>query len=214
MEGRNRMSNTHTQREAWLNAVLRRIAPVLSHHGYPLSFNVRVTCGFPSVRSLNGQRNQRIGECWSNECSKDNHYEIMISPVLDDPMRVAGVLAHEMIHAAVGLEHGHKGPFVKLAKLIGLEGKMTATTEGEAFKQLLAPILEEIGPYPHGALNAAKRSSGPKKQGTRLVKAQCPECGYVVRTTMKWIDEAGNPHCPLHGPMELVRCRHQVPLGN
>jgi hypothetical protein len=63
------------------------------------------------------------------------YFEIMISPVLDDPMRVAGVLAHELVHATVGTQHGHKGPFAKLAKKIGLEGKMTATTEGEAFKQ-------------------------------------------------------------------------------
>ena len=73
----------------------------------------------------------------------------MISLVLSDPMRVAGVLAHELVHATVGTQHGHKGPFTKLAKAIGLEGKMTATTEGDAFKQAVAPILEAVGPYPH-----------------------------------------------------------------
>jgi hypothetical protein len=63
-------------------------------------------------------------------------------------MQVAGILAHELIHASVGVEHGHKGPLRKMANALGLEGKMTATTEGEAFKRLLAPILEAVGPLP------------------------------------------------------------------
>jgi hypothetical protein len=196
--------NIHTHREAWLKAVIRRLAPMFREWGHPIPFNIRVTCGFPSTRPLSGQRNQRIGECWYAEASQDNHVEIMISPVLADPMRVAGVLAHELIHAACGPAVGHKGPFKKLAKKLGLEGKMTATTEGEAFKQLAQPILDDIGPYPHGVLNARKRSSGPKKQTTRMLKAECSDCGYTVRLTQKWVDEAGNPHCPHHGPMELV----------
>jgi hypothetical protein len=34
-------------------------------------------------------------------------------------------------HAAVGAEHGHKGPSREVAHGLGLEGKMTATTEGD-----------------------------------------------------------------------------------
>ena len=41
-------------------------------------------------------------------------------------MRVAGIIAHELIHAAVGVEHGDKGPFRAMAKGLGLEGRMTA----------------------------------------------------------------------------------------
>jgi hypothetical protein len=136
-----------------------------------------------------------LGECWSDANSKDGHTEIMISPILDDPMRVVGVLAHELVHAAVGIEYGHKEPFAKLAKAIGLEGKMTATTEGEAFKQALAPILEAVGPYPHAELSKTART----KQGTRLLKLQCPTCPYTVRITRKWLDEVGAPACPTHG---------------
>jgi hypothetical protein len=35
-----------------------------------------------------------------------------------------------------------------------------------------------------------------KKQGTRLIKCECPECGYIARVTAKWLDEAGAPICP------------------
>jgi hypothetical protein len=122
--------------------------------------------------------------------SKDGHIEIMVSPVLDDPMRVAGVLAHELVHATG--RHGHKGPFATLARAIGLEGKMTATTEGEALKRAVAPILEAVGPYPHAELTKTAR----KRQGTRLLKLQCPTCLYTVRITRKWLDEVGPPACP------------------
>jgi hypothetical protein len=77
---------------------------------------------------------------WFFARSGDDHFEILVSPVIADSMRVAGILAHELIHASVGVEHGHKGPFRQMAKALGLEGKMTATTEGEAFKRLLTPI--------------------------------------------------------------------------
>jgi len=106
-------------------------------------------------------------------------------------MRIAGVLAHEMVHAAVGVQHGHKGPFRSLALAIGLTGKMTATEESEAFKQRLAPILAEHGDYPHAKLDASNR----KKQTTRLIKTECPRCGYTARVARKWLD-VGAPICP------------------
>jgi hypothetical protein len=192
--------NSFKHREAWLHAVTERLRPIFASHGATIPDNIRLTCGFPSVRAFSAKQ-QRLGECWSGGASKDGHVEIMISPVLDDPMRVAGVLAHELIHATG--RRGHKGPFATLARAIGLEGKMTATSEGEAFKQAVAPILEAVGPYPHAELSKRQR----KKQGTRLLKLQCPTCLYTVRITRKWLDEVGAPACPTHGDdMKEARC--------
>lgn len=187
-------ANAFKHRETWLHAVADQLRAIFTFHGATIPDRIRLTCGFPSVRAFAGHR-QRLGECWSDANSKNGHTEVMISPVLDDPMRVAGVLAHELVHAAVGIQYGHKGPFAKLAKAIGLEGKMTATTEGEAFKQAAAPILETVGPYPHAELSKNART----KQGTRLLKLQCPTCPYTVRITRKWLDEVGAPACPTHG---------------
>jgi len=139
------LRNSHIHREAWLHDVAASLGETFRRFGHPIPDKVRLTCGFPSVRGI-APRNQRIGECWSNTRSGDDHYEILVSPVIADSMRVAGILAHELIHASVGVEHGHKGPFRQMAKALGLEGKMTATTEGEPFKRLLAPILEAVGP--------------------------------------------------------------------
>ena len=38
----------------------------------------------------------------------------------------------------------------------------------------------------------------PKKQSTRMLKAECPECGYTIRLSKKWAD-VGLPNCPTDG---------------
>ena len=38
----------------------------------------------------------------------------------------------------------------------------------------------------------------PKKQSTRMLKAECPECGYTIRLAKKWAD-LGLPTCPTDG---------------
>ena len=197
------MSNMFEHREAWLHGLITAVRPIFAKHGASIPNNIRASCGFPSLRALNGLQNQRIGECWAETASKDGSFEILVSPTLADPMRVAGVLAHELIHATVGVEAGHRGPFKRLALAIGLAGKMPATTEGDAFKRVLEPILDDLGPYPHAELDARRRSSGPRKQGSRLQKAMCSLCNYTVRVTRKWVDDVGLPHCPVHGAMEI-----------
>lgn len=153
-----------------------------------------VCAGFPSQGAL--ARKRRIGECWPRGASNDGLNHLFISPLLDDPVRVLGVLAHEMAHAIDDCKNKHKKPFKVLADAILLEGKVTATTEGEAFKrEIAAPILAKLGPYPHSGINASKLDKSAK-QGTRMLKCQCPECGYTVRTTRQWLEMA-IPKCPI-----------------
>jgi hypothetical protein len=188
--------NIFPHREAWLHAIINKLGPRFESTGYPIPPNIRVACSFPSLRGTAPKR-RALGQCWASTSSKDGHYEIMISPVVDDPMRVAGILAHELIHVAVGLECGHKGPFRKVAMAIGLEGKMTSTTEGDAFKRSLEPIVQVLGPYPHAELMVGQ-NSGPRKQNTRQIKCVCQLCGYLTRTSRKWLDKSGAPLCPEH----------------
>lgn len=175
-------------REDWLNVLAARLAPWFEGLGHEVP-KIRVSIGFTS----RGMRSKAIGECWSDCCSKDKVHEIFIVPTIDDPMRIADILAHEMIHAVVGLDAKHGKKFKKVAKAIGLEGKMTATIAGPDFISRATPILEEIGPIPHAQLTG--RSSEKPKQTTRLVKCECSGCGYTARTTRKWL-EAGPPWCP------------------
>ena len=63
--------------------------------------------------------------------------------------------------------------------------------------------LEELPAYPHAKLLPGM--GGGTKQTTRLIKCQCTECGYTVRTTSKWIDLGGAPICPVDEiPMEVA----------
>jgi hypothetical protein len=141
--------------------------------------------------------------------SADGHFEIFIRPDLAHapdamPAQIAAILAHELVHAAVGIPAGHGKAFKRVALGLGLVGPMRATTPGEAFLAAIAPILEAVGPLPHARLDTDGESTAPKKQKTRMLKCECATCGYTVRTARKWLELAGAPLCPIedHGQME------------
>jgi len=184
-------------REAWLMTVSAKMEKAFKDAGIPLK-KYRATCGFPCT-GARVTKKRRIGECHSTQMSKDGTAEIFIHPQLDDSLTVAGVLVHEMLHAAVGNECGHKGPFRKGMKDIGLTGKPTEAMPGDELNNKFAGIIDKIGAYPHTSLDV---NPDRKKQGTRLVKVACPDCGCIIRMTNKWIEEAGCPTCGCGGAME------------
>jgi len=191
-----RASGTLTSEE-WLRELVYRlhaeVFPVATGD-QPLP-TFRIARGFPG----GGSARTRIGECWSSVSSADGVTEMFVSPLLDDPMRVAGATAHEMVHMLVGVQHGHKAPFARVAKAIGLEGKMTATTEGEAFTAAVDPILADMPAYPAAAMSLA----GRKVKKTYLLKVTCEAEGcedVVFRMTQKVVTACEN------GPAGAVLC--------
>lgn len=183
-------------REAYLNALTALLRPKFEELKSPLPEHLHISVGFPSRGALSAKK-RRIGECWDGCASKDGAQHIFISPLLGAE-DAAHVLVHELAHAALPSGTAHKRPFASLAKKLGLEGKPTATVAGDELKSELANMLTFLGDYPHAVLSheALER----KKQSTRMKKVTCPECGYTVRTTAKWL-EKGNPLCPEHGEM-------------
>jgi hypothetical protein len=184
-------------REDWLNQVAERMRPLFTDAGAELPERFRITMSLT-------KRQKAIGVCFDRSASADGSYEILVRLDQHEPVQVAAILAHELVHAAVGVEQGHGPAFGKVARAIGLEGKLTATVPGERFVEAVAPILAEVGPFPHAPLDWAGSRSGPKKQTGRLLKVECQECGLVVRQTRKWIDEVGPAHCPEHGEMQVA----------
>lgn len=199
---------TNSNRETWLHAATTQLRPLFESAGLILPEHIHLSIGFPSKMALSTKK-RRIGECWSFNASKDKNYHIFISPLLSDALQVLGTLVHELVHAAVGCDCGHKGAFVKGAKAVGLTGPWTATGETEELKAKLAGVIDIIGQYPHGALTAAMLNR--KKQPTRLIKVVCPsgcksemEVGkkgktklvtYSARMTQVHIDAFGPPRC-------------------
>jgi hypothetical protein len=180
-------------REQWLNSLMKKMAPIVAaaygDEWKEIDMSTwRVSCGWPG----GGSRNKRIGECWSTQASKGGRTEMFISPLLEKATDVDHVLIHEMVHATVGVKHGHKGPFAKLARKIGLAGKLTSTHAGDDLRARLDIIIAKMPEYPHSSMSPM--GNGMKKQSTRMLKLECDECGYVVRTTQKWIN-VGVPVC-------------------
>ena len=174
-------------REDWLNNAVIELRPIFKSIGYPLPDLIRVTCGFPSrhARSLN----KATGEHWSAKASDDNTHEVCISPVLDEPLQVFGVLVHELAHCATDGD-GHKGRFPACVKKLWLEGKPTATVVGQKFTENFTGLVDGMGAYPHARLNV---HANKKTQSTRMLKAVC-ECGFTIRLSAKWAG-FGLPTC-------------------
>lgn len=177
-------------REEWLNAAVTELRPLFATQGHPLPDRIRVTCGFPS-QNARARKHRTIGEHWSAKASTDNSHEIFISPIQDDPFEVFGVLIHELAHAATDGD-GHRGRFPALVRGLWLEGKVTATVIGQAFRDNFGSLIDSLGAYPHSALNVPAKG---KVQSTRMLKAACPSCGYTIRLTRRWAD-IGLPICP------------------
>ncbi|MBN2713899.1 MAG: hypothetical protein JXR97_15885 [Planctomycetes bacterium] len=105
---------------------------------------------------------------------------------------------HEVCHIAAGIEAGHLAPFKRFATATGLTGKMTATIASDELNAaLIAGVIPNLGSYPHGQLTGIH--SGKKKQGTRMLKLECPTCGMVIRTTKTWLEQTGQPICACDG---------------
>lgn len=210
-------------RETWLNELATLMTPRFEEIGFPIP-KFRVAVGWTS----SGKVSNIGGECWHSSNSADKVFEILVSPISDDSMTVAAILAHELSHAAAGFKHGHKGDFAKLMIALGMLRPMTHSKPGDAFKAWCQPFIDALGKLPHARImlqperQAIDREEGEeegeedeggssnqkKKQSTRMLKAICTggieetPCGYTVRLSKKWAVELG-ACCPVHGAMEV-----------
>jgi hypothetical protein len=58
------------------------------------------------------------------------------------------------------------------------------------FNKEWGEMLTSLGAYPHAELVVPQSAT----QGTRQIKLICPTCGYILRTSAKWI-ATGLPQC-------------------
>ena len=189
------MKKTATREEWLINGARALLNAVFKPTGFTLTDKeqFRVSVGFP-----HRARQKTIGQCWGEANSADKHHEIFIHPKIDEPLRALDILTHELIHIRHG---GHKAStFGKVARAVGLEGKLTATVAGEELMRSLKAIVDKLGPFPHGALTTASVNKGGKEK-TYLKKVSCPECGYTIRVTAKWL-AVGVPTCPCGTDMQ------------
>jgi hypothetical protein len=203
-------------REPYIQALVARLRPEFGAIGIELPGKVQCSCSFAH---RGGRR--VLGACYPAAMAHDGVAQIKISPIIDDPVDVAAVLVHELIHACRP-GAGHRKPFRDIAVAIGLEGPMRSTHAGVALTEKLVAITADLGSYPHAALDfdgqpirmpgsspTPKAADDAPTQTGRLIKAFCPEHGYPVRTTRVWLARMGPPICPC-GTTMVVDTAHPL----
>jgi len=183
--------NAHTTRESWLNAAIDIFRTYFDKLGYTLPEKIRCAIAFTST----GKRAKVAGECWHPPASADQHFEIFIRADKAEPVEVLGELAHQLVHTLLPIEAKHGKDFRGIALRVGLEGKMRHALPGPVLTERLNAIAASLGPLPHAKLDFLGSSDKPKKQTTRMLKAKCPKCEYVVRVAAVHIKD-GLPICP------------------
>lgn len=187
--GASEMKSPSIIRQEWLEQSVVFFRDYFKSNWWTVPDNVRVSIGFP-VGAKDGKR--ILGQCFPREYSNDGHWEIFISPNYINSVEILETIAHELVHATVEVP-GHRGKFKDCALAIGFEMPMTFTPAGPRMLKVIEYIVASIGEFPAGDLNLLTR----KKQATNLKKCECPNCGYIARVTMKWINKLGEPICPL-----------------
>ena len=190
-------------REEWLEKVVDHLRPLYSKAEVPIPEKIRISFGWPSKNALSTKA-RRIGECWIAECASDTVNQIFISPILDSARDAVGVIAHELVHAALPPEAAHKAPFIKACKKVGLtDGKPKNVMPGPELWREIDDILAHMIPYPHAALTPRTKD---KTQTTRMLKIQCTDSShepYILRGSKK-VFALGIPNCPICGELMFL----------
>lgn len=174
-------------RESWL---LRAIEILGKEKFKPLGYKfnpIRVSVGFPDTKKA-------IGQWWKPESTVDGHASIFIHPGKGDPVEILGILVHELCHDACGIKAGHGPIFKKCAEAVGLTGKMRSALPSKETEVYLKKVANRLGKFPHSAIKKGAKPPTPK-QTTRLIKVECPACGFICRASMSKLLEVGAPFC-------------------
>lgn len=181
----------------------RTVAEAIKH------FGLKVKPEQVSITVASAGRRSALGWFWGDSWhqKKAAWHEINLCAEHLDTCDVGELIIHELAHAenhTLGIRdcsgsQCHNKHFKSMAERLGLVVKPRDkrygygfTELGEEAKSFLCKINFDRTVFQrHRNKHVGKAKSG----GTRLLKCECPECGYTIRTTQKWID-VGLPTCP------------------
>lgn len=176
-------------REQWLTELAKKSEKFFVNMKLP---PYRLTCGWPLGGALSTKR-RVLGQCFDSIVSVGGLHELFITPLLSDPLEVAGVVMHEMAHVAAGVKAGHKGRFIKIIQQVGItKNKPTQALPGDRLNEWLQKILDRLGPYPHTAMKPVTKD---KTKDAKALTLECGSCDAKVRMSTKWLESAGAPTC-------------------
>lgn len=189
--------DTKNTREAWLievgDALLSDIImPAVDDLGLglekpPVSYSINGADSNPKV----------LGLCAARCKNEQGLNAVTITPFLNDSLRIMDVLIHELIHAVLDNQDGHKLRFAQIAKRCGLVAPMTATTASPELVELLQAYVEVFGAIPHAKQDPIDK----KKQKGRSLSVACTTdgCGFKFNTSQFQIDRIAVPMCLVCG---------------
>lgn len=178
-------------REEWLTKAIIKIEMAVF---WPLQMKMptkwKATCGWSKGASA-----KAIGVCVDPVCAKDGTTHIFVIPTQDNAMNILGTLTHEMIHAIIGVDAGHKAPFREVVKKLEMSKPMTSShpVPETALWKALEEILAGLGPYPHAAMVPRKKPSKPQPWA-RWKSAKEPK--FTVLANTKKVAQYGLPRDP------------------
>lgn len=199
------MTQSNELAERWLLDAAIEILPLLPEADRPSLEGLAIHVG--AVPGTRGTSKSTLGTYVPGALTEDGKPAIFISPLVADEPTVLATLTHELVHhASVTLYDaaGHGKTFGRIARAIGLDGPLTATTASPALADELAGIVIVLGGYPIAAIQPERIR---RKQSTRMLRLTCPRCSNILRGSRK----SAVPLCDgyeteeHHAPVRMVR---------
>lgn len=191
-------------REQWLTQATDRLRPLLTTVEVVLPPKLLLSVGFPKS---GGGAKTTIGQCWGQQASADGSTQhIFVCPTLSRPTLVVSVLLHELVHAGVGVDAKHRGPFARAMRALGFTGRLTATDDNdvtETLKAQLDAVVADLSEYPHSAIVPKER---PQREGRlNIVLRSTNDDDYKIGMKTDLFKEHGAPLDPWGEKMVPVR---------
>jgi len=169
-----------------LNILDKKGIDTKTHAGSGVEIHISDTRGRKRVTN-NQKGSHALGLCYPKSASTGNLRVIEVDRETDNLWETIDTVAHEVTHAVLDEETGHKGLFPEIVKSVfKLGGKPTATVPTEEMKELFYDFLIEHGGYPHIAFRPSHR-----KQTTRMVKCWCTDFQCPAGTEKSMLEGKG-----------------------
>jgi hypothetical protein len=135
-----RLKNRHETSEGWLRAATNDLRPYYTDRGLTIPEKIRFSIAFTSngkpKRETSADEGRWPAECWPGAATDDGFSEIFIRADFADPAQILGILAHELVHAALPeAKHGKEFRDAALGHGRGRPMRRGGPGPGGAFKQ-------------------------------------------------------------------------------
>lgn len=165
----------------------------------------------------NGLRGVTYFKRWQNGASDPAPLVEICAGGEDNWLQLAETTLHELGHVLAGWNAGHGNAWKSACKRLGLRRAMAA---GQSYTLALidpdlrfavtALELPVDGAPVHGHANVPRLNVKPCSagvgtrggtsrgtgSGSRLIKVECEQCGYIARVARSWLTATGTPLCP------------------